>query len=165
MATIGHNAAYDLERFARKPAIKEKEITVIRTNRKAKLARERRYFTMVGMTLAMAAIIVVAVTFLYSKVQITELTEQISSMESDLRAAQSETTRLEMEIEGQMSLRNIEEHASALGLTKLQDYQVTCIGINNEDKVVVKEESKNVLSNLWDGLCSFFAQIGSYIGR
>ena len=112
----------------------------------------------------MAAIIVVAVTLLYSKVQITELTEQISRMESDLRAAQSETTRLEMEIEGQMSLRNIEEHASALGLTKLQDYQVTCIGINNEDKVVVKEESKNVLSNLWDGLCSFFAQIGSYIG-
>lgn len=164
MATIDHNAAYDLERFARKPAIKEKEITVIRTNRKEKLARERRYFTMVGMTLAMAAIIVVAVTFLYSKVQITELTEQISGLESDLRAAQSETTRLEMEIEGQMSLRNIEEHASTLGLTKLQDYQVTCIGINNEDKVVVKEENGNVFSDLWNGLCSFFAQVGSYIG-
>lgn len=48
MATIDHNAAYDLDRFARKPAIKEKEITVIRTNRKERLARERRYFTMVG---------------------------------------------------------------------------------------------------------------------
>lgn len=92
------------------------------------------------------------------------MTEQISSVESDLRAAQSETTRLEMEIEGQMSLRNIEEYATALGLSKLQDYQVTCVGLHNEDKVVVQKEEGNFLSGIWDGICGFFAGIGEYIG-
>lgn len=57
MAAVHHNVAYDLDRFARKPAIKEKEITVIRTGRKARLEKERKYLAVIGVTLSMMVLL------------------------------------------------------------------------------------------------------------
>ncbi len=157
--------AYEMDRFVRKPATSERNLTVVRTNRQAKQAARRKYVAMLRSTMVLLVVIVIAGTYLFSKVQITELTEQINAAEKSLNAEQSENVRLQLQVEGQLSMNNIEQYAADLGLSKLQQYQVTCVCLNAEDVITISSSNRGFFGEVWDAISGFFGAIAAYIGQ
>ena len=79
-----------------------------------------------------------------SYVQLNEVS-QISAAESTLNDLQSENVRMQTQLEGQASIRNIKEYAEdRLGLQKLDRSQIQYIQIQTEDEVVVEEPDQNI---------------------
>ena len=80
-----------------------------------------------------------------SYVQLNEVYSQISAAESTLNDLQSENVRMQTQLEGQASIRNIKEYAEdRLGLQKLDRSQIQFIQIQTEDEVVVEEPDQNI---------------------
>ena len=80
-----------------------------------------------------------------SYVQLNEVYSQISAAESTLNDLQSENVRMQTQLEGQASIRNIKEYAEdRLGLQKLDRSQIQYIQIQTEDEVVVEEPDQNI---------------------
>ena len=80
-----------------------------------------------------------------SYVQLNEVYSQISAAESTLIDLQSENVRMQTQLEGQASIRNIKEYAEdRLGLQKLDRSQIQYIQIQTEDEVVVEEPDQNI---------------------
>ena len=80
-----------------------------------------------------------------SYVQPNEVYSQISAAESTLNDLQSENVRMQTQLEGQASIRNIKEYAEdRLGLQKLDRSQIQYIQIQTEDEVVVEEPDQNI---------------------
>ena len=74
-----------------------------------------------------------------SYVQLNEVYSQISAAESTLNV------RMQTQLEGQASIRNIKEYAEdRLGLQKLDRSQIQYIQIQTEDEVVVEEPDQNI---------------------
>ena len=87
--------------------------------------------------LCMALIIGVTVSFIYSRAMLVEVNEQVNAANKQLKILESEKTRLDMELESMVSLKNIEELAENMGLAKVEKYQVEYIDLSQGDKVVV----------------------------
>ena len=85
-------------------------------------------------------------------------------MNEQLAAAQSEQVRLSLMVEGQLSMSNIEEYAENLGLSKLQQYQVTCVSLDEEDVVTISARNEGFFEGIVEGVKGFFAGIGAYLG-
>lgn len=80
-----------------------------------------------------------------SYVQLNEVYSQISTEESRLKDLRSENVRMQTELEGQASIRNIKEYAEErLGLQKLDRSQIQYIQIQTEDEVIVEEPDQNI---------------------
>jgi hypothetical protein len=82
---------------------------------------------------------------IYGKVQVSALYTQISDEKSVVDILESENVRMQSEIEGNMSLKNVESYAEdVLGLKKLEKSQIVYIQIQSEDVVQVVESESNV---------------------
>lgn len=80
-----------------------------------------------------------------SYVQLNEVYSQISAEENTLKDLRSENVRMQTELEGQSSIRNIKEYAEErLGLQKLDRSQIQYIQIQTEDEVIVEEPDQNI---------------------
>lgn len=80
-----------------------------------------------------------------SYVQLNEVYSQISAQENTLKDLRSENVRMQTELEGQASIRNIKEYAEErLGLKKLNRSQIQYIQIQTEDEVIVEEPDQNI---------------------
>ena len=74
-----------------------------------------------------------------SYVQLNEVYTQISSANTTLNEMRSSNVRMQTELEGQASIRNIKEYAeNQLGLQKLDQSQIQYIQIQTEDRVVIE---------------------------
>lgn len=158
------NVAYDYERFERRPAARKPELEVVQTGRAERVAADRQRLALLRTVSMLLVVAIVAAVYLVSKVQVTELTQQISDMNEQLAAAQSEQVRLSLMVEGQLSMSNIEEYAENLGLSKLQQYQVTCVSLDEEDVVTISAHSEGFFEGIVEGVKGFFAGIGAYLG-
>lgn len=157
------SVAYDYERFERKPAQKPR-MEVVRTNRAERVALDRQRMLMLRTVMLMLIVVVVAAVYLVSKVQVTELTDRVTAAKEELAAAQSENVRLSLLMESQLSMSNIEKWAEELGLSKLQQYQVTCVTLNASDVVIASGYSRGFFGEVWDSVCGLFGGIGAYFG-
>lgn len=80
-----------------------------------------------------------------SYVQLNEVYTQISSANTTLNEMRSSNVRMQTELEGQASIRNIKEYAeNQLGLQKLDQSQIQYIQIQTEDRVVIEEPEQNI---------------------
>lgn len=158
------NVAYDYERFERRPAAQQAELKVVATGRAERVAADRQRLALLRTISLLLVVAIVAAVYLVSKVQVTELTQQISDMNEQLAAAQSEQVRLSLMMESQLSVSNIEEYAETLGLTKLQQYQVTCISLDEEDVVTISARNESFLEGVAEGVKGFFASLSAYLG-
>ncbi|HIV87852.1 MAG TPA: cell division protein FtsL [Candidatus Pygmaiobacter gallistercoris] len=140
-------AAYDLSTFEnRDPRPKLR----VAHNPKAKRRVDLSRFKIIATA---AVIFSLAWGVLYSRAQITELTTQISSTESDLSDAKSEYDYLNLQLESRTDLDTVENYAvTQLGLVQADPSQITYLTLENEDKVVKPEsEVKTFLENLSAG--------------
>ncbi len=86
---------------------------------------------------------------IYSYVQLNEVYSDISAATIELNELRSENVRMQTELEGQASIRNIKEYAEErLGLKKMDQSQIQYIQIQTEDQVIVEEPEKNIFIKL-----------------
>lgn len=113
-----------------------RKLFYIETGKRGTLAK-----IMIGSILALVLFSLV----INSYVQLNEVYSQISAAESTLNDLQSENVRMQTQLEGQASIRNIKEYAEdRLGLQKLDRSQIQYIQIQTEDEVVVEEPDQNI---------------------
>ena len=140
-------AAYDLTTFENRE--QRPRLRVARSP-KAKRRVDQSGFKIIAVV---AVIFSLAWGVLYSRAQVTELTTQISSTESDLSEAKSEYDYLNLQLESRTDLETVEAYAvTQLGLVKVDSSQITYLTLESEDKVVKPEsEVKTLLENFSAG--------------
>ena len=147
--------AYDLSTFEnRQPRPKL---------RVAKNPKAKRRFDLAGLKIIATAAIIFSLAWgvLYSRAQLTELTTQVSAVESDLSDAKSEYDYLNLQLESKTDLDTVENYAlTKLGLVKMDPSQVTYLTLENEDKVV-KLESE--VKTFFDNFSAAFMNLMEYL--
>lgn len=84
---------------------------------------------------------------IYSRVQLDEVNRKISSVENKIELAQSDTIRLNNELNALVSMNNVEDFAAnKLGMVKVQEYQVVYVDLSTEDCVVVANGESTVIN-------------------
>lgn len=151
MADYNRSEAYDLSLYDL-PAMKssaapkidyvpEQEAVPVRKQKSAAQVRKES----VASALRALKLFVVSTTLLllfgavlFSKVSLIMLQNEAAEIETKISEAQSENTRLVMQLSSDVSLEKIDAYAvSVLGMNKLERYQIHYFGSEDSDKVVV----------------------------
>lgn len=160
MAVPARKASYDLTRYESAPAYRAtlagaapaaapqraarpdaREKAKLISIAKAKKDQEKR--TMISRCLISFVAAVLMMGLILCNSTLNELTAEIGSLKSDLAEAESENTRLGLEIERGTNLSDVEEYAkNQLGMSKLDRSQTQYISLGDSDKVVVKEDDQ-----------------------
>lgn len=94
------------------------------------------------------------------KVETSKMYRQISRAEQNLEIVQSENVRLQSELEGKMTLKNVEEYVvKVLGLQKLNNSQIEYVETQTDDVVEILEEEKNIFVRIRDKFDKFVEYI------
>ncbi|MCD7800071.1 MAG: hypothetical protein LUG94_02530 [Ruminococcus sp.] len=105
--------------------------------------------TNLGITICALVVTILLFVMIYGKVQVSALYTQISQEKQAVEILESENVRMQSEIEGNMSLKNVESYAEdVLGLKKLDKSQIVYIQIQNEDVVQVVDSEENIFVSI-----------------
>ena len=75
---------------------------------------------------------------IYSTLELDEINREISKVDKEMKIAQSETVRLNMELDSLISIDKVENYAAnTLGMVKVQDYQVVYVDLSTSDRVLM----------------------------
>lgn len=136
------NLAYDLQRFEQPAA---------ETNVRAKLTVRTAQRQVHPVKIVMVAVLalIMGFTLLYSQVVITELNSQIATKQEELNTLQAESVRMQTELEGKMSLADIEEKAiSEYGMVKPDNSQVSYVKLEQENKLETSTPKQNIFEKV-----------------
>ena len=146
MTDYNRSEALDLSLFdlpALKPEVQEPEREKP-VHRKPKTAAQIRRESVASALRAVKLFFVSAVlillfgSVLFSKISLVTLQSEAGDWELKLKEAQSENTRLMMQLNSTVSLDKVDEYAvSVLGMHKLERYQIHYFGNTDGDEVVV----------------------------
>ncbi len=156
------NEAYDLSLFEQR--VKKERVQLKKLPSAKKQSRLQIAVTLAGrfiVALAVGAIISVGI---YNRAILTETVDGITQAKKELARLQSEQTRLAMELDEKVSIKNIEDYAAnQLGLSRMDKYQTTYIALAGSDQIAqqaAKTEEKPKFSlNIND----LFYQLVEYI--
>lgn len=147
MADYNHSEAYDLSLFdvaVQMPAQQPETAPVERPVRKPKSTAQIRKESMASAVHALKIFTVAAVlltlfgAILLSKVNLVILQKEAAEISEQIKDAESENIRLEMELNATVSREKVDEYAvSVLGMQKLERYQIHYFENRDGDKVVV----------------------------
>jgi len=157
MRGYNDNLAYDFELFApKKSKILEintekddaQEEKVLEAHEGAKVGGLKLLNTVKNVLCATFVLSMICM-LIYSRSEISEVKDQISTTETEIDTLISEETRLKMEFEKSISLTNIEEEARALGMKKQESGQTSYLMVSDKDKVeVLVSEDESVFAKL-----------------
>ncbi len=100
------------------------------------------------MVIAVAILMFMAMA-IYSRVQLDEINREISEVENKIELAQSDTIKLNNELNSIVSINNVENYAiNELGMVKVQDYQVVYIDLSANDYVAKANGKETGLSSV-----------------
>lgn len=89
---------------------------------------------------------------IYSRIQLDEINRQISSLDSQMKIAQSDKIKLDNQLNAAISIDKVEDYAvNTLGMVKVQEHQVVYIDLSSSDSVVMadgKEVNEDVLKEI-----------------
>lgn len=107
--------------------------------------KPRRRPVTVGRVLCVAMILVLCGTLIYSQMQLTQLTDQISRKESELSDLNSQYVALKTKQEQTLSLNYIEDYAqNVLGMVKMDTSQIEYVEMSSPDLVEVNNAGATV---------------------
>ncbi len=147
MSTSKQNIAYDLSLFEAKPKeSKDRKNNVVRLP-KDKLEANRRLkikpLTALCVLLMSFTVVSIVSIMVYSQVQLTELTDQIDIVSSQLAEKESIYTQLNMKAGSKFSLRAVEDISSSdLHMRKSEPSQIKYIKLSEGDKAEISNNSK-----------------------
>ena len=145
MADYNRSEAIDLSLYnmpAFKPDAKEYEVKkpVQKKKSAAQIRRESIASALraVKLFFVSAVLILLFGSVLFSKISLVTLQSEAGDWELKIKEAQSENTRLMMQLNSTVSLDKVDEYAvSVLGMHKLERYQIHYFGNTDGDEVVV----------------------------
>lgn len=153
MANYNRSEAYDLS-FYDLPAIRSSAAPRIddvperipaRTKKTKSVAQARKEsvasaLRAVKLFMVSATLLVLFGAVLFSKVSLIMLENEASQIEAKISDAQSENTRLVMQLNSNASLDRVDAYAvSVLGMNKLERYQIHYFENRDADKVVIAD--------------------------
>ena len=99
---------------------------------------------------------------IYCNAQYNEMTNQLSSLKRQYEVLENEEIQLQVSQDSKANLRTVEEIASGkLGMRKIEQYQVSYVNLENEDKAEVIDNSAD--DGFFGGLFRNFAMILEYL--
>lgn len=135
----GSSEAYDLSLFETQPrlrAVNSPEKTAEMQEKKDRRARNGR----LASNIVIAALLVtVFALMIVSRVQLTELNDQISASREELAILQSETSRLTNELSAKTSAESVDAYAEENGMEKIESHQIEYITVDGGDKIEVSD--------------------------
>lgn len=135
------NLAYDNYRAQLDEAIEEQE----REERKISVKRVQRPSGSAARILfAATAVGMLLCGLIYGKFQTNRMYNEISDVNSEIELLKSENIRMQSELEGMMSMKNVEEYAeSTLKLKKLDKSQIEYVQVQSASVVEIPEQEDN----------------------
>lgn len=149
----GTSEAYDFSLFEPQPqlhAVKSPEKAIKIQEREDRRNRRKRTMSIV---LIATLLVTVFALLIVSRVQLTELSDQISTSRDELAILQSETSRLTNELSAKTSAESVDIYARENGMEKIESHQIEYITVDGGDKIEVSDPAP-------DG---FFETIGAMI--
>ncbi len=149
----------------KKPAPQKKPVTVKGTGINREIERNAKTVAVNAFVKQGAAFFVLmmlcAVVLLVMRAQCNDLDHQIADINVKIANEQSETVRLNSELNAMLSSDEIEKYAEKHGMIKAESYQVTYIDLSDGDKVVVSgdkdvEKADNLSQKITDLLAYIF---------
>ncbi|WP_099203739.1 hypothetical protein [Scatolibacter rhodanostii] len=144
----------------REPEKKQPEVVKLpkkglEKNRRPKLSPVKMFFY----SISFAVVITVLSLTIYSQVQLTELTEQISQESYELEKAQALEVELGIKMAEKLNSAKVEQYArEELGMTKMNDSQVVYVNMVHEDKgEVLQDTEDSFFLKIWEEIKSWFA--------
>ncbi len=112
---------------------------LVRKTRSQLKAETRRANRRAFKALSVAAVLLCFVGMvIYSRVQLDEISRDITQTQKELSVLESENTRLEMKLNSMVSLNKVDDYAqNVLGMVKQEGYQVEYLDLEGTDKVLV----------------------------
>ena len=99
---------------------------------------------------------------IYCNAQYNEMTNQLSSLKRQYEVLENEEIQLQVSQDSKANLRTVEEIASGkLGMRKIEQYLVSYVNLENEDRAEVIDNSGG--DGFFGGLFRNFAMILEYL--
>ncbi|MGI5892996.1 MAG: hypothetical protein ACOX6P_00220 [Candidatus Merdivicinus sp.] len=153
--SLNTNLAYDLERFEEHST---SENTAQNVRATISVRREKSVHPAKIVTMAVLAL-VMGFTMLYSQVVVTELNGAINAAETQLSVLEAEKVRMQTELEGKMSLKDIEEKAiGEYGMVKPDGSQVSYVQLQQENQMKAAEKNENFFEKVVNYVKDFVGQ-------
>lgn len=96
---------------------------------------------------------------IYSLDRRNTMYNKVTSLNGKLELTEAENTRLQSELESEMSAKNVEEYAeNVLGMQKIDPSQIEFIKIQTGDVVSIPKQKKTLIDKIGD----FFDKCGEY---
>ena len=120
---------------------KRPQITMIQTE-----AKRGSVFTII---LVSALAVVLLGTVIYSLNRRNTMYSKVASLNSELNLAEAENVRLQSELEGKLSAKNLEDYAeNVLGMKKIDSSQIKYIEIQTDDVVNIPQQDESILGKV-----------------
>lgn len=95
------------------------------------------------------AILMFMAVAIYSRVQLDEINREIKSVENKIELAESDSIKINNELNAIVSINNVEDYAAnELGMVKVQDYQVVYVDLSADDYVAKANGKDTGLSSV-----------------
>ena len=150
MANQNHTEAYDLSQFAPRSA----QVTPFPGKKAIKANRRQARIQKLLDTAAKVAIgaVVVAILglMLSSRVQLTEINNNISKAETRVNEMNGEIKRLESELASLTSAQSVEEYAESVGLRPMESGQIDYITVTPAEDAAPQEVG--FWASVWNAL-------------
>jgi cell division protein FtsL len=101
---------------------------------------------------------------LYNRMILTELTAQVESAQNQYDTLVSENRRMQVELESKVSLRSIEQAAQALGMSRVESYQIEYVDLGEGDRVVVTQDDAGLFESAAASVRGLFDRVLEYLG-
>lgn len=151
------NLAYDLSRFEVQTAENKEQAKTIKKVKSKAAVKPQTYISPLKAVACMLLVIAVASALLYSRVLLTERISEVTEASAEYTKLEAEGTRMNLELEGKVSLVNAEEYAQTqLGMVKKENKNVEYIRLTQENKIEVPQETA---PGFWDSVKDFFANL------
>ncbi len=151
------NLAYDLSRFEVQTAENKEQAKAIKKVKSKAAVKPQTYISPLKAVACMLLVIAVASALLYSRVLLTERISEVTEASAEYTKLEAEDTRMNLELEGKVSLVNAEEYAQTqLGMVKKENKNVEYIRLTQENKIEVPQETA---PGFWDSVKDFFANL------
>ena len=151
--------SYNYTSAAPVPAYEEKEPEHIRTPRPQRLYAPQTAMkrtppsraSVIKIVIMALSALALLFTLLNGNVQTNRLYRQISDKNAVYEEAKSENARLKSELEGKMTLKNVQDYAErVLGLQKLDNSQIKYVQTQKDDTVEIVEEDSGFFGSIRD---------------
>ena len=146
-----HSTAYDLELFEPKES---KVIRMPERTFKEKQVRRKASTRVFSIIIACSVALALLSVVLYSEVSLNEIGDNLIETKEALYVADTEYTRMQLELEAKTSMKNVEEYAKEnLNMYKLEPNQIEFITVPDDVKLEeVDEIEKNFFEKAIDSI-------------